>query len=171
MLTLKLRRTSFRPSGPESWPPFFRPGWLPGPPCVSGAQITTKKIYMLSVVFFWGVVKDRLLAAQISWPVAEPVYLSIVLSTLGTALQSMSSAPRLLQAIANDRILPFLNFLAFPEDQDPFLCVVVTALITIRCCQGGNLDVITPIVTMFFLICYLVLNASCALLSHMNMPS
>jgi len=141
------------------------------------AQLTTTTIYMLSVVFFGGVatrnvlLTERLLAAQISWPVAELVYLGITLSTLGAALQSMSGAPRLLQAIANDRILPFLNFLACPEEKDPTKCVVVTALITIGCCLGGNLDVITPIITMFFLICYLGVNASCALLSHMNMPS
>ena len=142
-----------------------------------GAQLTTTTIYLLSVVFFGGVatrdllLRERLLAAEISWPVAELVYLGITLSTLGAALQSMSGAPRLLQAIANDRILPFLNFLACPEEQDPFRCVVVTALITTGCCLGGNLDVITPIITMFFLICYLGVNASCALLSHMNMPS
>ena len=142
-----------------------------------GAQLTTTTIYMLSVVFFGGVatrdllLRERLLAASISWPVAEVVYLGITLSTLGAALQSMSGAPRLLQAIANDRILPFLNFLACPEEEDPTRCLIVTICITIGCCLGGNLDVITPIITMFFLICYLGVNGSCALLANLNLPS
>ena len=142
-----------------------------------GAQLTTTTIYMLSVVFFGGVatrellLRERLLAAGISWPVAEVVYLGITLSTLGAALQSMSGAPRLLQAIANDRILPFLNFLACPEEEDPTRCLIVTVCITMGCCLGGNLDVITPIITMFFLICYLGVNGSCALLANLNLPS
>ena len=142
-----------------------------------GAQLTTSTIYMLSVVFFGGVatrellLRERLLAAGISWPVAEVVYLGITLSTLGAALQSMSGAPRLLQAIANDRILPFLNFLACPEEEDPTRCLIVTVFITMGCCLGGNLDVITPIITMFFLICYLGVNGSCALLANLNLPS
>ncbi len=142
-----------------------------------GAQLTTTTIYMLSVVFFGGVatrellLRERLLAAGVSWPVAEVVYLGITLSTLGAALQSMSGAPRLLQAIANDRILPILNFLACPEEDDPTRCLIVTVFITMGCCLGGNLDVITPIITMFFLICYLGVNGSCALLANLNLPS
>ena len=102
---------------------------------------------------------------------AEVVYLGITLSTLGAALQFMSGAPRLLQAIANDRILPFLNFLACPEEEDPTRCLIVTVCITMGCCLGGNLDVVTPIITMFFLICYLGVNGSCALLANLSLPS
>ncbi|GKA22653.1 hypothetical protein Tco_0708615 [Tanacetum coccineum] len=38
------------------------------------------------------------------------IYIDIILSTLGAALQSLTGAPRLLATIANDDILPVLNY-------------------------------------------------------------
>ncbi|KAG0479858.1 hypothetical protein HPP92_010716 [Vanilla planifolia] len=51
---------------------------------------------------FWNF---KLLTASVAWPFSSVIYAGIILSTLGAALQSMTGAPRLLAAIANDDIL------------------------------------------------------------------
>ena len=138
------------------------------------AQLTTTTLY-LSFVLFYGacaarntLLDERLLSARISWPASEIVSIGIILSTVGAALQSLTGAPRLLQAIANDRILPCLNFLATKRDDDePRVCLFVTFLVTGSAISAGQLDIITPIITMFFLLCYAGVNSSCALLGMM----
>ena len=118
-----------------------------------GAQLTTTTIYMLSVVFFGGVasrdilLRERLLAAEISWPVAELVYLGITLSMLGAALQSMSGAPRLLQAIANDNLMPALKF--FQGSGEPRRPLIATFMISFGCIMLGNINAVAPLITMF----------------------
>lgn len=142
------------------------------------AQLTTTTLY-LSFVLFYGacaarntLLDERLLSARISWPASEIVSIGIILSTVGAALQSLTGAPRLLQAIANDRILPCLNFLATKRDDDePRLCLFVTFLVTGSAISAGQLDIITPIITMFFLLCYAGVNSSCALLGMMQAPN
>ena len=45
----------------------------------------------------------------ISWPSKWVVLVGAFLSTIGAGLQSLTGAPRLLQAIAKDGIIPFLK--------------------------------------------------------------
>ena len=143
-----------------------------------GAQLTTTTIYMLSIVFFGGVatrnmlLNDRLLAVSVAWPAQEVVSVGITLSTIGAGLQSLAGAPRLLQAIANDEIIPLFNRLKTADPTaEPRLCQAVTFCVTLGCVLVGNLDVITPIITMFFLMCYIGVNMSCFLLDSLQAPS
>lgn len=142
------------------------------------AQLTTTTLYLSFVVFYGAsaarntLLDERLLSARISWPASEIVSIGIILSTVGAALQSLTGAPRLLQAIANDRILPCLNFLATKNDDDePRMCLFVTFLVTGAAISAGQLDIITPIITMFFLLCYAGVNSSCTLLGVMQAPN
>jgi potassium/chloride transporter 4/5/6 len=50
----------------------------------------------------------RLVVANIAWPNQWVILIGSFLSTLGAGLQSLTGAPRLLQAIAKDGIIPFL---------------------------------------------------------------
>ena len=142
------------------------------------AQLTTTALYLSFVVWYGAsaargtLLDERLLSARISWPASEVVSIGIILSTIGAALQSLTGAPRLLQAIANDRILPCLNFLATKNDDDePRKCLFVTFLVTGAAISAGKLDIITPIITMFFLLCYAGVNSSCALLGMLQAPN
>ncbi|PIA33318.1 hypothetical protein AQUCO_04100026v1 [Aquilegia coerulea] len=80
------------------------------------ASLTTTSLYLISVLLFGALatreklLKDRLLTATVAWPLPAIIYVGIILSTLGAALQSLTGAPRLLAAIANDDILPVLNY-------------------------------------------------------------
>ncbi|XP_042428391.1 cation-chloride cotransporter 1-like isoform X2 [Zingiber officinale] len=141
------------------------------------ATLTTSFLYLISVLLFGALatrdelLTNRLLTAEVAWPLPAIIYVGIILSTLGAALQSLTGAPRLLAAIANDGILPVLKYFKVTEGGEPHLATLFTALICIGCVIIGNLDLITPTITMFFLLCYAGVNLSCFLLDLLDAPS
>ncbi|XP_042424867.1 cation-chloride cotransporter 1-like isoform X1 [Zingiber officinale] len=141
------------------------------------ATLTTSFLYLISVLLFGALatrdelLTNRLLTAEVAWPLPAIIYVGIILSTLGAALQSLTGAPRLLAAIANDDILPVLKYFKVTEGGEPHLATLFTALICIGCVIIGNLDLITPTITMFFLLCYAGVNLSCFLLDLLDAPS
>ncbi|RCV23672.1 hypothetical protein SETIT_5G025700v2 [Setaria italica] len=141
------------------------------------ATLSTTVMYLISVFLFGALatreelLTDRLISATIAWPGPAVIYIGIILSTLGAALQSMTGAPRLLAAIANDDILPVLNCFKAYEGSEPHVATLFTSFICIACVVIGNLDLITPTITMFFLLCYAGVNLSCFLLDLLDAPS
>ncbi|KAG6691896.1 hypothetical protein I3842_10G085300 [Carya illinoinensis] len=77
----------------------------------------------------------------------------------------------IMAAIANDEILPILNYFKVADGSEPHIATLFTAFICIGCVVIGNLDLITPTVTMFFLLCYAGVNLSCFLLDLLDAPS
>ncbi|KAG0589960.1 hypothetical protein KC19_1G060000 [Ceratodon purpureus] len=143
---------------------------------LSAIAVTTA-LYLISVILFGSVatrdllLTDRMLTATIAWPVAWVVQVGVILSTLGAALQSLTGAPRLLAAIANDDVLPVLKYFKSSDDEEPHMATLFTMLICAGCVVLGNLDLITPVITMFFLLCYGGVNLSCLLLDLLDAPS
>ncbi|KAL3632325.1 Protein ccc1 [Castilleja foliolosa] len=141
------------------------------------ATLSTSVLYLVTVLFFGALatreklLTDRLLTATVAWPVPAIIYIGIILSTLGAALQSLTGAPRLLAAIANDDILPVLNYFKVADGSEPHIATLFTAFLCIGCVVIGNLDLITPTVTMFYLLCYGGVNLSCFLLDLLDAPS
>ncbi|KAL4279825.1 hypothetical protein GQ457_03G000610 [Hibiscus cannabinus] len=141
------------------------------------ATIVTTVLYLVSVFLFGAVatreklLTDRVLTATIAWPLPVITRVGIILSTLGAALQSLTGAPRLLAAIANDDILPVLNYFRVADGSEPNMATLFTSIICMGCVVIGNLDLITPTVTMFFLLCYTGVNLSCFLLDLLDAPS
>ncbi|XP_075489037.1 cation-chloride cotransporter 1 [Primulina tabacum] len=141
------------------------------------ATLTTSGLYLISVVFFGALatreklLTDRLLTATVAWPFPSIIHIGIILSTLGAALQSLTGAPRLLAAIANDDILPVLNYFKVADGSEPHIATLFTAFLCIGCVVIGNLDLITPTITMFYLLCYAGVNLSCFLLDLLDAPS
>ncbi|KAG8365656.1 hypothetical protein BUALT_Bualt18G0128700 [Buddleja alternifolia] len=141
------------------------------------ATLSTTGLYLVSVLFFGALatreklLTDRLLTANVAWPFPAIIYIGIILSTLGAALQSLTGAPRLLAAIANDDILPVLNYFKVPDGSEPHIATLFTAFLCIGCVVIGNLDLITPTITMFYLLCYAGVNLSCFLLDLLDAPS
>ncbi|KAG0561948.1 hypothetical protein KC19_9G105400 [Ceratodon purpureus] len=142
-----------------------------------GAIAASTTLYLVSIIMFGAVatreklLTDRLLTATIAWPVPWVVQVAIILSTLGAALQSLTGAPRLLAAIANDDIIPVLKYFKAPDDEEPYVATVFTMIICFGCVVLGNLDLISPVTTMFFLLCYGGVNLSCFLLDLLDAPS
>ncbi|KAK9697130.1 hypothetical protein RND81_08G016900 [Saponaria officinalis] len=141
------------------------------------SQFTTSVLYLISVLIFGAfatrdkLLTDRLLTATVAWPFPVIIYVGIILSTLGAALQSLTGAPRLLAAIANDDILPVLNYFKVADGSEPYIATLFTAFICLGCVVIGNLDLISPTITMFYLLCYAGVNLSCFLLDLLDAPS
>lgn len=141
------------------------------------AIAATTCIYVVAVFLFGAVASrellltDRLLTATMAWPLPAVVYVGIILSTLGAALQNLMSAPRLLTAVANDDILPVLDYFKTDDSREPYLATLCTLLICAGFVCIGDVDYITPVITMFFLLCYLGVNLSAFLLDLLDAPS
>uniref|UniRef100_A0A8C2FC53 Solute carrier family 12 member 7 n=1 Tax=Cyprinus carpio TaxID=7962 RepID=A0A8C2FC53_CYPCA len=149
------------------------------------AIATTTIIYLSCVVMFGacieGVllrdkfgdsVKGNLVIGTLSWPSPWVIVIGSFFSCCGAGLQSLTGAPRLLQAIARDGIVPFLEVFGHGKaNGEPTWALLLTAVI----CESGiliaSLDAVAPILSMFFLMCYLFVNLACALQTLLRTPN
>ena len=95
-------------------------------------------------------------------------------ATLSSAIGSILGAPRVLQALARDGVLPpFLNFLGkgHGRSDEPRNGTLVSLAIAIAAVCVGDLNLIAPILSMFFLTTYLVLNVSAGIEGFLQSPS
>ena len=140
-----------------------------------GAIMTTASIYIVVVWLFGNVLsneylkEDKLAVASIAFPPVL-VNIGIVLSSVGAGMQSLTGAPRLLAAIANDGVIPFLDRFACPADGSPTFAIIATCIVAVLPCLAGNLDFVTPFVTMFFLMMYATVNFACFMLIVTKSP-
>ena len=84
----------------------------------------------------------------------------VIAATLSSAMASFLGAPRILQSLAADRIFPFL--LPFAKGSGPInnprKAVLLSLGIALATIGLGRLNIIAPIVSMFFLVSYGLLN-------------
>ncbi|MFC2150969.1 Na-K-Cl cotransporter [Bacteroidota bacterium] len=95
-------------------------------------------------------------------------------ATLSSAVGSLLGAPRVLQALTNDQVLPRqLSFLGkgSGNEQIPRAATIFTILLTLILVYMGNLNTIAPILTMFFLTTYGVLNVTAGIEKFLESPS
>lgn len=92
------------------------------------------------------------------WPLL--IDIGVIAATLSSAMASFLGAPRILQALAADKILPFLSPFAAGSGaaDNPRRAVIVSLIIALLVITIGKLDLVAQIVTMFFLISYGLLN-------------
>ncbi|MBT8400758.1 MAG: Na-K-Cl cotransporter [Rhodothermia bacterium] len=104
----------------------------------------------------------------------DAIMLGVWGATLSSAVGSILGAPRVLQALARDGVLPrpfrFLGRGSGPEDE-PRVGTAVTFAIAIVTVYLGNLNMIAPILTMFFLTTYGVLNVVAGIERFVRNPS
>jgi amino acid transporter len=84
----------------------------------------------------------------------------VIAATLSSAMASFMGAPRILQSMAGDKIFPFLAPFAkgFGPTGNPRRGVLLSAAIAFATITLGKLNIIAPVVSMFFLISYGLLN-------------
>ena len=95
-------------------------------------------------------------------------------ATLSSAVGSILGAPRVLQALARDGVLPrSLRWLGRGEgdDDSPRLGTVLTLGVALIAVYFGNLNIIAPVLTMFFLTTYGVLNITAGIERLLGSPS
>ncbi|XP_069898216.1 solute carrier family 12 member 7 isoform X1 [Dipodomys merriami] len=149
------------------------------------AIVTTSFIYLSCIVLFGAciegvVLRDKfgealqgnLVIGMLAWPSPWVIVIGSFFSTCGAGLQSLTGAPRLLQAIARDGIVPFLQVFGHGKaNGEPTWALLLTALI----CEIGiliaSLDAVAPILSMFFLMCYMFVNLACAVQTLLRTPN
>jgi len=118
-------------------------------------------------------VADPLVMRRIAvW--GDAILLGVWGATLSSAVGSILGAPRVLQALARDGVLP--RSLAFlgrgsGEADEPRLGTLVTLGLALIAVWLGDLNVIAPILTMFFLTTYGVVNVAAGLERFLGSPS
>ncbi|XP_055312434.1 solute carrier family 12 member 4 isoform X3 [Sitodiplosis mosellana] len=149
------------------------------------AILTTSTVYLSSVLLFAGTVDNlllrdkfgasiggRLVVANMAWPNEWVILVGSFLSTLGAGLQSLTGAPRLLQAIARDDVIPFLApFAVSSKRGEPTRALILTLAICQCGILLGNVDILAPLLSMFFLMCYGFVNLACAVQTLLRTPN
>ncbi len=90
------------------------------------------------------------------WPFL--IFLGVWAATLSSALGSIMAAPRTLQAIAKDDVLPRVLSAQLGSPTEPRLAVLVSGAIAVVVIWAGDLNFVAPIITMFFLNTYGMTN-------------
>ncbi|XP_056598853.1 solute carrier family 12 member 7 isoform X2 [Triplophysa dalaica] len=150
------------------------------------AILTTSFIYISSAVLFGacieGValrdkfgesVKERtLVVGTLAWPSHWVIVIGSFFSCCGAGLQSLTGAPRILQAVARDGIVPILQVFGHSKPNgEPTWALLLTAVICEIGILFGSLDAVAPILSMFFLMSYLFVNLACAVQTLLRTPN
>jgi amino acid transporter len=110
--------------------------------------------------------------SEIAWPLALPTQIGIVIASLSQALQCLISAPRILNAIAADGTVPFLQRAAPLNDAgEPTMALVMTTGFCLVASMIGSLDLVAPLLSICFLSAYAALNFSTFALGLTKAPS
>jgi amino acid transporter len=136
-------------------------------------------VYMTMPFFFaaWAdpqtLVDDPLIMRRMAfW--GPLVVLGAMGATLSSAMGSILGAPRVLQAMARDEVLPRpLRFLGrgSGEDDAPRIGTAVTLGIALVAIYFADLNMVAPILTMFFLTSYMTVNFAAGIEGFLKSPS
>lgn len=132
------------------------------------AVASTFAVYLFQLVWLGlgasreDLVGDSLVMKTIS--VAPPLILAgLWAATLSSALASLVAAPRTLQALAKDRVMPRFLAKGHGPSNEPRFALALSVAISVVCVWLGDLNVIAPLISMFFLATYGAVNLVAAL--------
>ncbi len=143
------------------------------------AAIAVTALIYLSMVLLLGGVASREELITNNFVMKDIALVSVLIvvgvfaATLSSALGSMMGAPRVLQALAKDEIFPAIRWLARGSgvSNEPRYATAVTFLIAQGAIMVADLDLIAPIITMFFMVTYGMLNLACFYEGYSKNPS
>lgn len=128
------------------------------------AIVVTMVIYISLAIFLAHVATPEelihnqlIMASKARWP--NLVIAGLLGATFSSALGSMLGAPRILQALAEQKTVPFSRFFAQKSNNfEPRNAIIFTGLFIEAALLLGNLNYLASLITMFFLITYGMLN-------------
>lgn len=130
---------------------------------LTGLSITTI-IYVLMTFWFGysansvSLSTDNMLIVKLA-SFGPLVLFGILAATFSSALTTIVAAPRLLNSLALNGILPFSKWFGKRSNKgEPRNATLLVGCIVIILLLVGSLDIIAPILTMFFLITYSMIN-------------
>ncbi|XP_009942529.1 solute carrier family 12 member 8 [Opisthocomus hoazin] len=137
-------------------------------PLGSLAAIGTSWFLYMVFVFLLGAICTRQ-SLRYDFMIAEKVSLVGFLFLLGLYISSLAScmgglygAPRILQCIAHENVIPMLAFLGRGKgpNKTPVAAICLTSLITMAFVFIGQVNVLAPIVTINFMLTYIAVDYS-----------
>lgn len=97
----------------------------------------------------------------VSW-LGPVIYAGCFAATLSSALASLVSAPKVFQALCKDKLYPKIEWFAkgFGKNNEPVRGYVLTFIIATAFILIGELNLIAPLISNFFLAAYTLINFS-----------
>jgi len=115
-------------------------------------------------------IADNLIMQKVArWP--ELILLGVWASTLSSALGSILAAPRTLQALSFDRVVPRVFSAQLGSETEPRFAVLITTAIAVIIILMGDLNFVAPIISMFFLNTYGMINLTAGVELLVGNPS
>ena len=141
------------------------------------AVLTGWVVYMsVPIVLNWFVSDSAILRTDTMvmqkcarWPFL--ILLGVWAATLSSALGGLLCAPRVVQALAQDRLMPGFLGRGYGDNKDPRIASAICFLIAGAGLWFGDINALAPILTMFNLTTYGLLNLSAGLEELMGNPS
>ncbi len=144
---------------------------------------TISSVLLTTVIYFSLIFVASLLATQeelvqnynvfIEKSLFPPLVLAGLLgATLSSALGSFVGAPRILSALGEKRIIPKGGIISrLSKRGEPFNAMLITAVVVIFGISLRNLNTIAPLLTMFFMITYAMVNVVALIEQWLGLPS
>ncbi|XP_018012761.2 LOW QUALITY PROTEIN: solute carrier family 12 member 2-like, partial [Hyalella azteca] len=100
------------------------------------------------------------------------IYAGCFAATLSSAIASLVGAPRVLQALAKDRLYPgiFMFSKGFGANNDPVNGYCLVFMLSLGCIMIGDLNAVSTLLSNFFLASYSLINFSCFHASIIKSP-
>lgn len=138
--------------------------------------ITIAVIYVLVVFFMHFKIPSQSLATDpfvlAEYSVNKPiVYAGIMIAALSSTLGSLIAAPRILGVMSQDGILPKFLSVTHGNSKEPRISLLVTMAFAILVTIYTNIDQIIPMLSMFCLMTYGLMNFIAAINAYMNTVS
>ena len=101
------------------------------------------------------------------------IYVATYAATISSAIASLVGAPRILVAVGEDGIVsvPGLKYFTHCNaDGNPIRGYLLTAVVAL-CVNGiGTIDAIAPLISLLFIMVYLLINFSCFMMEISRSP-
>jgi len=136
------------------------------PKGVMTALVLTTFIYIGMVFWFWfmatpeQLITDSLILVNLT-SIPGFIVAGILAATFSSAMTTFVAAPRVLQALGKDKILPFSEFFSAKSKKgEPKNAILISGLIVVNLLIYGSFNLVAQILTIFFLIAYALINIS-----------
>ncbi|XP_020841658.1 solute carrier family 12 member 8 isoform X1 [Phascolarctos cinereus] len=137
-------------------------------PIGSLAAVGISWFFYIIFVFLLGAICTRE-SLRYDFMIAEKVslvgflfLLGLYISSLASCMGGLYAAPRILQCIAQEKVVPALAFLGHGRGRNrtPVAAICLTSLVTMAFIFMGQVNVLAPIVTVNFMLTYIAIDYS-----------
>ncbi len=108
----------------------------------------------------YGSVNQQMMEVISAW--GPLIYAGCFAATLSSAIASLVGAPRVFQAVAKDRLFPKIESFAigYGRNNDPVRGYILVFFISLVCILIGDLNVVSSLLSNFFVAAYALINFS-----------